>query len=134
MHFLWKPEYKFDIKEIDAQHQYFVGLIDGLYDSILNNLTREELGKILDSLVAYAADHFKTEEKYFTEFNYEGAAEHKIKHQELTTKILDFQKKFKENKTDISIELIDFLEDWLVDHLINLDRKYVDCFHEHGLS
>ena len=134
MHFIWKPEYKFDIKEIDDQHQYFVGIMDKLYDAIINNLPREELGQLLKELINYAVDHFNTEEKYFTEFNYEGTEDHKAKHQELKDKVLDFQKKFEDNSSDISVDLIDFLEDWLVDHLLNLDQKYVDCFHQHGLN
>jgi hemerythrin-like metal-binding protein len=133
MYFAWKPEYVFGIKEIDDQHQYFVSILDRLYDGILHGAPREELGKTLETLIAYAVNHFDTEEKYFTEFNYDGAAEHIAKHQELKSKVLDFQQKFSENKVDISEDLIDFLEDWLVEHLLNLDRKYVACFHKHGL-
>jgi hemerythrin-like metal-binding protein len=133
MHFPWKPEYSFGIKEIDAQHQSFVGILDRLYDSILANSPREDLGQILKALIAYAVEHFATEEKYFDQFNYEGALEHKAKHQELKDKVLDFQNKFNEKQADISVELIDFLEDWLVNHLLAVDKKYVDCFHEHGL-
>jgi len=133
MHFIWRPEYKLNIKEIDDQHEYFVGILDKLYEAIIHNSPREELGQLLKMLTGYAVDHFNTEEKYFAEFNYEGTAEHKIKHQELKDKVLDFQKKFEENSGDISVDLIDFLEDWLVDHLLNLDQKYVECFHQHGL-
>ncbi|MEI7620797.1 MAG: bacteriohemerythrin, partial [Candidatus Falkowbacteria bacterium] len=126
MHFIWKTEYKFGLNEIDKQHEYFVGILDELYDAILNNSDRVKLRGLLGSLINYASLHFATEEKYFDEFSYDGAAEHKLKHKELTEKVLDFQKKFEENKVDISTDLIDFLEDWLVDHLLNLDRKYVE--------
>jgi hemerythrin-like metal-binding protein len=134
MYFKWEPEYVFGIKEIDDQHKYFVGLLDKMYEAILNNHSREELGEMLVSLINYAVKHFDTEEKYFDEFNYDGAAEHKLKHEELKNKVLDFQKKFLENKVDISFDLINFLEDWLVDHLCNLDKKYVECFHKNGLN
>ncbi|MFA4942245.1 MAG: bacteriohemerythrin [Patescibacteria group bacterium] len=134
MHFVWKPEYQFGIKEIDDQHQHFVGILDRLYDNIISNSPREEMGALLQELIDYAVNHFNTEEKYFTQFNYEGTIEHKAKHQELKDKVLDFQKKFKENQADISVDLIDFLEDWLIDHLLNLDKKYVECFREYGLS
>lgn len=30
-------------------------------------------------------------------------------------------------------ELLDLLEDWLVDHLAVMDKKYTACFNEHGL-
>lgn len=134
MHFVWKPEYKVNVKEIDNQHEYFVGILDRLYDAILCSADRAELGGLLELLVNYTSLHFATEEKYFDEFGYEGAAEHKLKHKELTEKVLDFQKKFEDNEIDISTDLIDFLEDWLIDHLLNLDQKYVECFHQNGLA
>jgi hemerythrin-like metal-binding protein len=133
MHFIWQPEYRFGIKEIDSQHEHFVGILDKLYDSIIQNAPREKLGELLKALADYATNHFQTEEKYFDQFNYAGAAEHKLKHRELMEKISDFQKKFEENQVDVSVDLIDFLEDWLVDHLLNLDRKYIECFRQNGL-
>ena len=133
MYFIWKPDYVFDIKEIDEQHKHFVGILDRMYDSTIQGLHQEELGDLLKELADYASDHFATEEKYFDKFDYPEAVEHKAKHQELRDKIQDFIEEAKNNKVDISNELLDFLEDWLVDHLLNLDKKYVECFHSHGL-
>ena len=133
MHFIWKEEYIFNIKEIDKQHQCFIGILDSIYDSIFKNLSREEMAVLLQSLIDYTVNHFSTEEKYFIKFDYPEAKEHIVKHEELKTKVLAFQKDFKEGKSDISIGLIDFLEDWLVDHLLTTDKKYVEYFHEHGL-
>lgn len=134
MHFPWKKEYEMDIKIIDDQHRHFVDLINELYESILEEQLEEKLGSIFDGLIEHATNHFSTEEKYFDLFQYEGSEEHKQKHREIKDKILMFKSQFKENKMKLSFELIDFLEDWLVDHLSNLDRKYVPCFHEHGLK
>ncbi len=133
-HFKWTKEYIFDIKEIDDQHRYFVSILDRIYDSFLASAPRLTQEILLDELINYAVIHFQTEEKYFDEFHYAGAAEHKAAHQQLKEKVLDFQTKFKAGTADISEELIDFLEDWLVDHLATMDRKYVECFHEHGLK
>lgn len=134
MYFVWKPEYVFGLKEIDSQHRHFVGILDRLYDLIISGSSRDELSKTLDELINYAGNHFKTEEKYFDEFNYEGAADHKEEHRELAEKISNLKKRFEVGTEDISVELIDFLEDWLVQHLLNLDSKYVDCFRQHGLD
>ena len=35
---------------------------------------------------------------------------------------------------EFAFELVDFLEDWLINHLMIVDRKYIKCFHEHGLK
>jgi len=133
MEFPWKDEYNIGVKEIDEQHQHFVDLVNQLYQAILTRQIREKLGDLLEQLMTYANDHFQTEEKYFKEFNYEGAEEHIAEHRKLKEQLADFQEGFTANKLELSFKLIDFLEDWLVGHLANMDKKYVECFHEHGL-
>ncbi len=130
----WKPEYSVKVKEIDDQHKKLVSLIDRLYQAICSYKTREELGPVLEELIKFAEHHFSTEEKYFDRFNYENSEEHKKEHKMFKEKVLDFYNKFENRETEISFELIDFLEDWLLDHLIEQDQKYVKCFTEHGLS
>lgn len=133
-YFKWEKQYTFDIKEIDEQHRYFVLILDNIYKTLLKSTPREEQGKLLRNLVNYAVIHFQTEEKYFDQFNFEGAAEHVKAHQKLKEKVLKFQSDFDQGKAEISSEILDFLEDWLVDHLATMDKKYVECFHAHGLK
>ena len=130
----WKPEYSVKVKEIDEQHQKLVILIDKLYVAINENKGNKILGNILDDLIDFGVYHFATEEKYFDMFKYKFANEHKKIHRGFEVKLGDFKKKFKNNELEISFELIDFLEDWLLDHLITTDQKYVQCFIDNGLK
>lgn len=131
--FVWKDEYSLGIKEIDEQHKYFVNLLDNIYQTVLTNEDRKLIGDKLNELKDYTIKHFATEEKYFDEFAYPEAEEHKLAHRDLEKNVLDFQEKFKNNKIEVSFDLIDFLEDWLIEHLAHMDMKYVKCFHDHGL-
>lgn len=133
-YFKWEKEYLFNITEIDEQHRYFVSILDEIYKSLISSSTREEKGVLLDKLVDYAILHFRTEEKYFAEFNFEGAAEHIEEHRKLEKKAMEFHSEFKEGRAEISAEVLDFLEDWLINHLSTMDKKYVECFHAHGLK
>jgi len=130
----FKEEHSVGVKEIDDQHKQFIAILNELADAIDNNKTKETLAHIFDELGSYAEFHFATEEKYFDMFSYDGAEEHKAKHQELKEKIADLKSKMADNQVSLSFELIDFMEDWLIDHLANMDQKYVQCFKEHGLS
>jgi len=132
-HFTWLKEYTLDIKEIDEQHHYFVSLLDQVYDAFLSAAPRARQEILLDDLVNYAGNHFATEEKYFDKFNYSDTAAHKEEHRKLKELVMSFQTRFNAGESDLSEELIDFLEDWLVKHILDQDQKYVDCFHEHGL-
>lgn len=130
---VWTEEMSVGVKEIDEQHKFFVSLISNLYNAIYENKVKDELEKIMNSLVGFADLHFATEEKYFDKFNYEFSEDHKQRHKDLTKKTLDFYKEFEAGNSDIAMRLADFLTDWLVEHLEVADKKYVNCFHEHGL-
>ena len=128
----WTPEHSVNVKIIDDQHKYFIGIINELYEAVYNLNLKKALGHIIDELASYGAFHFATEEKYFDLYSYEGAVEHKAQHQEMTQKIVSFSDRFKKGE-DITSELIDFLEDWLVVHIDTYDKKYTKCFNDHGL-
>jgi len=129
----WEKSYSVGIQEIDGQHQKFIGILNSLYQALESLRPQKELGAILSELIAYATLHFQTEERYFDLFNYSGSTEHKERHRELAEKLLTLQKEYASGKKDITNDLVDFLENWLVDHLATQDQKYVACFKEHGL-
>jgi len=129
----WNNSYSVNVKELDDQHKYFLSLLNRLYRYIYANKSRDELKSILTDLVSYKSNHFATEEKYFDLYDYENSVEHKKEHKKLEQQISDFQNEFLEGKKDITVELVDFLENWLIDHLDTQDKKYTKCFNEHGL-
>ena len=132
----WFDIYKVDVKEIDLQHEYFVGLLNKLYLAAKKKDTKQ-LDKILADVAKYASAHFETEERYFDKFNYENAEEHKGDHQKMKAEVERFLEKNKgtvENKEVLCLELLDFMEEWLHNHLVQQDAKFVKCFHENGIK
>lgn len=129
----WTKDLSVGIKEIDDQHQVFLKILNSLYDIIDSKKSAPELSSILDQLNAYTAFHFATEEKYFDKFNYEFSVEHKEEHKKLLSQVNDFNKRFAVEGENVLPELLNFLEDWLVDHLSTQDGKYKECFRKNGL-
>ncbi|MEW6617685.1 MAG: bacteriohemerythrin [Patescibacteria group bacterium] len=130
---IWKPNYSVNVKEIDEQHQNFVHILDTLYDAIQKGEAEKVLNDTFAQLMYYKEFHFATEEKYFDEFNYEGAEEHKKAHQDFRNAVAELQKKKDADHLAVSVEILDFMENWLVEHLSSMDKKYTKCFNEHGL-
>ena len=89
---------------------------------------------IFHELIDYIKLHFRVEEGYFDEFNYEGAVEHKAAHRQLLSKIHEVNNEVDRIGKVESFKIVDIFEDWMIDHLYNADQKYVKCFHEHGLK
>jgi hemerythrin len=131
---IWDEKYSVGVEEIDNQHKHMFATINNLLEIINTNTAGEKLDEIINALVEYKKLHFETEEKYFKEFNYEGAEEHEAKHNEFTKKFGELRKEYPENSIEFAFKLVDFLEDWLIDHLMTMDQKYVKCFHDHGLK
>ncbi|MCF7835877.1 MAG: bacteriohemerythrin [Candidatus Marinimicrobia bacterium] len=130
----WKEGYSVGVAEIDKQHKNLIEIVNELSAAMEKNKVRDELAQILEKLVNFSREHFSTEEKYFDEFNYEHAESHKEEHKQFSDKILSLQKQYKDKELEISFDLIDFLEDWWLDHLIEEDQKYIKCFKDNGLS
>lgn len=131
---IWEEKYSVGVVELDNQHKRMFAVINELLEAIDTNSTKEHLGNIIESLVKYKIFHFETEEKYFKEFNYEGKDEHIAKHKEFNDKLIEMKGKYPEYNIEFAFNLVDFLEDWLINHLMGADQKYRKCFKENGLN
>lgn len=134
MEIQWKDEYSVGLDEIDEQHRYFISLLNDLYKAIGSNKGSEELARLFGKLSEYADLHFATEEKYFDEFGYDGAEEHKAEHQKMRDEIQRIKKQESDNNIDFYGDIVYFLQGWLEDHLEKMDQKYEECFASHGVK
>jgi hemerythrin len=89
---------------------------------------------IMQEMVDYAASHFATEEKYMTRFGFPGYAQHRDEHSAFKKKVLDFQQEYNAGSVALSIEVMDFLVDWLVKHMQSIDKQYSQFFNTKGLK
>lgn len=130
----WEEKYSVGVEVIDRQHKKLFELINRLIEMLSEMPTQEQIDGILKEIIEYKLIHFGTEEKYFDEFNYEYKEEHKEKHREFSDKIEEMKTESNGNSITLAYRLVDYLEDWLINHLMNEDQKYVSCFREHGLK
>jgi hemerythrin-like metal-binding protein len=130
----WHNSYSVYIKSLDSQHKRLIGLLNELYDAYMQNSYHEKVGDIILQLLDYASVHFSTEEGYFKECHYEEASEHIAEHQFFIKKIKTFEAEYPKSDTLVTLQIISFLQEWLHHHIINVDRKYMDCFRGLGLK
>lgn len=132
--FDWKESYSVNIKEIDAQHLKLVELINELYRALLSNNPDDFLGEILDRLVEYAAEHFQTEEDYMRIHGYPEFEPHKKEHEAFVEKIILYHRQYKTGELVLSVAIVNFLKDWLKNHIVGSDKKYTDFLNQKGIS
>jgi len=130
----WIDTYSTGIAEIDQQHKKLIELINSLHDAMAKGQGKTVLGKILGELINYCANHFATEEKLFDKHGYPDAAEHKEKHKLMTSKVLALQMQYEQGKASMTIEVMDFLQQWLDKHILGTDHKYVPFLKSKGVQ
>lgn len=119
----WENIYSVGIEEIDMQHKKLLEIINEL-DELLNaDITKSGIEAVLVELKEYIEIHFSTEEEYMEKYHYPDLAEHKMLHKEFIAKIKNAE--CIEDATIEGIEVIDFLYNWLINHIMVEDKKYV---------
>jgi hemerythrin len=130
----WTPKLSVGVAVLDDDHKKLVGMVNELYDAMQAGHGKESLGPILDRLVDYTKVHFAREEKLFAQTGYPEAAAHKQQHDALTRQVLDVQRKYAAGAVaTVSLEVMHFLRDWLINHIQGTDQKYRPHLNAKGI-
>jgi hemerythrin-like metal-binding protein len=130
---VWNSRLMTGLETIDDQHKKLVQLINALHAALKSKTGAIESGRIVEELADYTRYHFEYEEQLFATHNYPATKEHKAAHKALIEKVSAFKSDFQRGKAGLSMELMDFLSDWLRQHILKTDMAYVPFFKEKGL-
>lgn len=130
----WDASLSVDIIEIDSQHKQLVAMINDLHQAMLEGKSRDVLGKIIINLLGYAKEHFGTEEKYFERYQYPEAEPHKKEHALFVQKVNTFKEDFEQGRIGLSIEVMDFLSQWLKQHIKDVDKRFGPFLKSKGVA
>jgi hemerythrin len=122
--FPWREAYSVHIPQIDGQHQQLVAMINDLYTAMTEGNGSAALGDILDKLVRYAQSHFAYEESMLQQRGYSAIVAHRAEHQKLNQQVVDLQDRFKSGKLVMSVQVMQFLKEWLANHILTRDMQY----------
>jgi hemerythrin len=124
----WGEHLSVGVKVFDQEHRELVALVNKLNQAIKSGSAKKTMEDILQSLVNYTKIHFKHEEDYMVLYDYPEYQKHKQEHEALTNQVLDFLHRYQAGKATFSLELMNFLKDWLTKHILGSDKKYKDFF------
>ena len=130
---VWDAHFSVDIAWLDNQHRILIDLINRLNRAMRTGKGRHILNAILAEVAEYTSVHFAAEEKVFLQYGYPEAALHQKAHQELLGRVLKLQEEMKYGRTVATAEVMNFLKDWLTNHILRTDKKYGPFLNEKGV-
>ena len=130
----WSPAFSVKVKKLDDQHKKLVEMINQLHAAMKAGQGNAMLGVVLQQLISYTSSHFVDEETLMQAHGFSGLAAHKIDHEKFVNQVLDLQKKFQAGSVMLTINVMNFLKDWLVNHITGVDQKYADFLNSKGVS
>lgn len=133
--FNMNPEYyHIGIIQIDKEHDHLFELANRgyalLHDDTLQNKSSDII-HIISDLIDYAQTHFAHEEAYMLKINYANRDAHIAQHRhfELRLAEIDFdalEASPIDGQADFLRNLLDFLGDWLINHIISEDMRFAE--------
>ena len=120
----WADEFSVLVEDMDDQHKYLIGLINKLHKAMKLGSTSSEVLSIINGLREYTETHFDNEEKFLAKHNYPGLPEQIEQHRMFVDKIMSIEQDYKLGKASLTIEFINFLKKWLINHIQTKDRMY----------
>jgi hemerythrin-like metal-binding protein len=124
-YFDWNSDFETGIPEIDAQHRTLVGHVNKLVGGMRDGIGDEIVGNILNNLEEYSKTHFKLEEKAFYRYQFAETERHTKEHSEFIQKITELKEAYRRKEVLLSNKLLTFMVDWVRNHILFEDMKYV---------
>jgi len=120
----WDNSFALQIPVVDEQHRRLLGLVNQLHAAMKLKKDSREIGSVLAGLSDYTTFHFSQEEKLMKQAGYQQLESHQKIHRDLVSRITEIRTKFDAGDSMVSMELMEFLKEWLTRHIKGTDKQY----------
>lgn len=125
----WSSEYSVGDFDLDQQHQKLFKLVNRLHEAMQLGQGHAMLDRVLTELVDYTTKHFAAEEKAMERAGYPDLEQHRETHRKLVQKVSELVQRFQSGDTRLTLEILNFLEQWLKQHILGVDKQYGPYLH-----
>ena len=129
---VWREEYSVNIQRIDNHHRRLFEMANRLIDAVRHGKGSSEMAESLDFLMGYAMYHFSEEEALLERYGYPEQPGHAQKHKRLLAQVRELEERLAVNSMNAD-EVLTFLQDWILNHILVEDRRYMAFVNEKGV-
>ncbi len=121
-------------EKIDAQHLMMFKWANRILRD--QDWEPEYLVKVINFLINYIKYHFKAEEHFMLELGYPKFDQHENQHKLFIDKVLEIRKAAvaKEDTNAILARIHDVFNQWLIYHIGEIDRQYIEHIRSRNLT
>jgi hemerythrin len=121
---IWNDAMRVNIPPLDEQHKRLFAIVNQLHDAMVQGQANQAMQPALAALADYARVHFASEEAYLKDIKHPGLPTQIIEHQSFVAKLADLQIRLKQGQYRVNLDMMNFLRDWLKNHIMIEDLKY----------
>ena len=129
----WDSSFSVSVQKFDDQHMKIFELLNKLHEAMKAGAATTVLNEILQSLLSYTETHFAEEESLMITNGYPAVDRQKAQHKVLLGNVLELQQRYQTGNDLISVSMLKFLYDWLVNHIKVEDKLYGQFFNSKGI-
>ena len=104
----WDPSYSVGVAELDNQHKKLIRIINELPERLESPDEDRPVASALMSMLDYAKEHFRAEERLMAGATYPALAAHKAEHDRFKEKVLDFIRQYRDGDSLPAMDVLDF--------------------------
>ncbi|MBF0190310.1 MAG: bacteriohemerythrin [Magnetococcales bacterium] len=130
----WRQKLSVGVDAFDLDHRKLIELINQLHSAMEQKQSNQVLNHILDELINYATTHFTREERLLNEHGYNGVEAQHQQHAKFLQYIREQHKTLLNGDSfALAGELLKFLKDWLLEHILKHDMGYKTFLNDKGV-
>lgn len=120
----WTDSFSVGSDLFDRQHIQIIDLINKLIANSNSSVDSVIVSDILTKMTEYALIHFRDEEQFLYQNNYEDIEDHKKLHRDFITKTVSFCQATTLQIDVVPDKLLTYLKEWWIHHILVEDMQY----------
>jgi len=121
----WDLKFSVDVEEIDVYQQKMFELFNQLIELKENKKDAKDCINLITEINDASKLYFSTEERLLKKQKYPDYQVHSKMHREFTKRSINLRREIAEDINNLTIEAIIDLRQWMIDHILDMDAKYI---------
>jgi len=130
----WSDKLSVGVEQIDNQHKELLRIANVLINAVSLGREVRVLENVLKRLREYTVFHFNSEEELMGDIRYPGRGDQAVEHARLKKEVKDYQRQIYKKEGLTPDEVLEFIKDWLLKHILTYDRELARFIHEQETS